>query len=142
MLEYLSEAINLSDYFTISLERGEFGVSGAVTAIVDKHEASANFYATDIYDFFCQVSMIFDQYTNYERFKKEYYSLITIDKMEIVNDGRCYAASKAKRLVYKERYDTHPNLESYFNELQNQITLPQDYMKPIEKLDEETYMSL
>ena len=62
--------------------------------------------------------------------------------MEIVNDGKCYAASKAKKLVYKERYDAHENLESYFKELQNQITLPQDYMKPIEKLDNEIYMSL
>ena len=86
--------------------------------------------------------MLFNQFTNYEIFKKEYYSLITIDKMEIVNDGRCYAASKAKRLVYKERYDTHPNLESYFNELQNQITQIQDDTKPIEKMDNEIYMSL
>lgn len=142
MLEYLSGAINLLDYFTISLERSEFGVSGEITAIQDENEASANFYAMDIYDFFCQVSMIFGQQTDYDQFKKKYYSLITIDKMEIVNDGKCYAASKAKRLVYKERYDTHPNLESYFNELQNQITQIQDDTKPIEKMDKETYMSL
>ncbi len=135
MLENLSQLVNHLDYFRLNLERCEFGVHGNIEIIEDNYEINEKIHAIDIYDFFVQLSILAEQNLDYNKFRKEYYGLCTIDKMEIVNDGLCFAASKAKRLIYKERYDTHCSFQSYFDELQNQITTYQDYYKPIYKLE-------
>ena len=135
MLKNLSFFINCLNFFKLKCERDEFGFYGSIQLQYKGKKFVDRINGKDIYECFVKLSLFTSQILNYDEFRKKYYSLCTIDKLEITNYGPCFAASKAKRLIYKERYDYHCSLEKYFEELQNQITNFQDFSKPIFKLE-------
>lgn len=128
--------LNFSDKGNIQYKRRKNGeVYGHINFSVDTKSLSNDIEAKDVFEFFTKLAQLTGENIDYLTFKKEFASLITIDKLELKNSGECKATSFARKVYFIDKYDDHYNFLSYINTLKEHIEnfySEETYYLPIE----------
>lgn len=139
MFDILTFMLNFSDKGNIQYKRMETGnVYGQISFAVDSENVSTDIEANDVFEFFIKLAQITGEKIDYLTFKKEFGSLITIDKLELKNSGECKAFSTARKVCFIDKYDEHCNFLNYINALKDHIEnfySEESYFIPLDEKD-------
>lgn len=139
MFDILTFMLNFSDKGNIQYKRRKNGeVYGHINFSVDTKSLSNDIEAKDVFEFFTKLAQLTGENIDYLTFKKEFASLITIDKLELKNSGECKAFSTARKVCFIDKYDEHCNFLNYINALKDHIEnfySEESYFIPLDEKD-------